>query len=226
MCAMNKSFITIDRFLFVPAKIHYYNVRILLQNRFFMKVLSKLYLLSFFIFSPYLYASLFSISEQEINHYLATRLSEKIALQDSVGVPALFQLDYHLQHLNTQIGRTAEKKVVVSGVLDGVLTTNGKKRKAQLELHLDTLPYLNPENGGIYLKQVRLLNWSIQPEKYQQKLQLFLPLVTDSIHHLLNNQPIYILDTTQTKELLIKRFGKAIVVEEGVLQLETTLFQN
>ncbi|MEN2837976.1 hypothetical protein EFIBHEMM_02183 [Mannheimia haemolytica] len=55
-------------------------------------------------------ANLLTISEQEINDYLATKLAEKIPLKDKVGIPKLFELDYRLHSLTSQIGRTEEKK--------------------------------------------------------------------------------------------------------------------
>ncbi|MDE3967364.1 DUF1439 domain-containing protein, partial [Glaesserella parasuis] len=72
-------------------------------------------------------ASPLSISEQEINQYLATRLAEKVPLQDSLGVPRLFQLDYKLSDLYTKVGQTDEKVVDISGIIDSLLQIKGKE---------------------------------------------------------------------------------------------------
>lgn len=188
-----------------------------------MKVLSTFTLISLFAGSTY--ASPFSISEREINHYLQNRLAEKVPLQDSVGIPALFQLDYHLHNLTTQIGQTAEKRVEVSGIIDGLLTAKGKKHNARIVLNMDTVPYYDSEKGALFLKDVRLLNWTATPEKYQEKLQMFLPLIADGLSGVLNRTAVYTLDEQKTKEALVKKFGKAIVVEKGELRLETSLFE-
>ena len=169
-------------------------------------------------------ANLLSISEKEINDYLRTQLAAKIPLADSVGIPGLMQLDYQLHDLVTQIGQTSEKKVEIQGVVDGLLIARGKKHEAKIKLNLDTIPYFDPEKGAIYLKDVRLLSWEVSPEKYQETVQFFLPMLFDGLTNLLNRSPVYTLDETKTKEMLVKKFGKAIIVEKGMLRLETSLF--
>ena len=169
-------------------------------------------------------ANLLSISEKEINDYLRTQLAEKIPLADSVGIPGLMQLDYQLHDLATQIGQTNEKKVEIQGIVDGLLIARGKKHEAKIKLNLDTTPYFDPEKGAVYLKDVRLLSWEVSPEKYQETVQFFLPMLFDGLTNLLNRSPVYTLDETKTKEMLVKKFGKAIIVEKGMLRLETSLF--
>ncbi|MBS6008553.1 MAG: DUF1439 domain-containing protein [Haemophilus parahaemolyticus] len=169
-------------------------------------------------------ANLLSISEKEINDYLRTQLAAKIPLADSVGIPGLMQLDYQLHDLVTQIGQTSEKKVKIQGVVDGLLIARGKKHEAKIKLNLDTTPYFDSEKGTIYLKDVRLLSWEVSPEKYQETVQFFLPMLFDGLTNLLNRSPVYTLDETKTKEMLVKKFGKAIIVEKGMLRLETSLF--
>lgn len=169
-------------------------------------------------------ANLLSISEKEINDYLRTQLAEKIPLADSVGIPGLMQLDYQLHDLVTQIGQTNEKKVEIQGIVDSLLIARGKKHEAKIKINLDTIPYFDPEKGAVYLKDVRLLSWEVSPEKYQETVQFFLPMLFDGLTNLLNRSPVYTLDETKTKEMLVKKFGKAIIVEKGMLRLETSLF--
>lgn len=169
-------------------------------------------------------ADLLSISEQQINDYLHTRLAEKVPLQDKVGIPALFELDYHLHDLATRIGQTDEKKVEIQGVVDGILTAKGKKYDAQIKLNLDTTPYYDAEKGALFLRDVRLLSWTATPDKYQDKLQMFMPVLMDGLTDILNSTPVYTLDESKAKEALVKKFGKAIIVEKGQLRLETSMF--
>lgn len=187
-----------------------------------MKVLSALTLISLFVGS--VYASPFSISEREINHYLQNHLAEKVPLQDTVGIPPLFQLDYRLHNLTTKIGQTPEKRVEVSGIIDGLLTAKGKKYNARIALNMDTVPYYDSEKGALFLKDIRLLNWTATPEKYQNELHIFLPLLVEGLAGVLNQTAVYTLDEQKSKEALVKKFGKAIVVEKGEIRLETSLF--
>lgn len=169
-------------------------------------------------------AGLLSVSEQQINQYLQTRLAEKIPLQDSVGIPMLFQLDYNIQNLATKIGQTEAKKVEITGDIGGVLRVRGKTFDANITLNLDTVPYYDPEKGAIFLKEVQLKSWQVSPAKYQNELQMILPLLADGMAGVLNRMPVYTLDENKMKEALVKKFGKAIIVEKGELRLETTIF--
>lgn len=191
-----------------------------------MKTLvNRLFIISTFLLtSVQSYANFIDISEQQINQYLATKLTEKFRMQDQIGMPGLFQLNYHLHNLTTQIGRTDANKVSLSGIIDGVLLLKGKSYDAQLNLNIDTTPYYDTKTGKLYLKDIRLLNYSASPEKYQDKLQAFLPLLVDGLSKMLNNTPIYTLDENKTQEALLKKFGKAIVIEQGKLSLQTALF--
>lgn len=190
-----------------------------------MKLLHKLTAVSLTVgFASMVFASPLSISEQEINHYVHNHLAEKVPLQNNVGVPGLFELDYNLHDLITRIGRTDEKKVEIQGIVDGILTAKGKKHNAQVKLNLDTKPYYDAEKGALFLQDVRLLSWSATPEKYQEKLAMFMPVLMNGLTEVLNSTPVYTLDETKSKEALVKKFGKAIIVEKGELRLETSVF--
>lgn len=191
-----------------------------------MKFISKIIAVFIIIIGIATFASanLLSISEKEINDYLHNKLAQKVPLEDSVGIPGLMQLDYQLHDLATKIGQTSEKKVEIQGIVEGVLTARGKKHEAKIKLNLDTTPYFDSEKGEVYLKDVRLLSWEVDPQKYQETVQFFLPMLADGLANVLNNSPVYTLDENKTKEALVKKFGKAIIVEKGNLRLETSVF--
>lgn len=189
-----------------------------------MKFLQKCaFLLVPFTFSV-AQANPLSISEQEINHYLSTRLAEKVPLKDSIGIPHLFQLDYNLRDIVTKIGQTEEKRVEVAGVVDGLLKLKGKRYDVTLTLNLDTIPYYHSEKGAVFLKDIRLKQWSISPEKYQNELQPFISPLAQGLASILDSNPVYTLDESKVKEALVKKFGKQIVVEKGAIRLETSVF--
>lgn len=189
-----------------------------------MKFVRKMGLFLLPLISTVANAGLLSITENEINQYLSTRLAEKMPLQDSVGFPPLFQLDYHLHNLSTKIGQTEENRVEVNGIVDGILKLKGKKYDVKVQLNLDTLPYYDAEKGALFLKDVRLNNWAISPEKYQDQLTPFISPLASGLASILDRYPVYTLDENQTKEALVKKFGKKIVVEKGVIRLETSIF--
>ena len=109
--------------------------------------------------SPNISASPFSITESQINQYL----QEKGTIADKFGLPGLFFLDYQVRNLSTKIGQTNDKRVEMSGTLEGLFQFGNKKLPGKLNLTFDTIPYYNPEKGAVYLKAMRILHWSGEP---------------------------------------------------------------
>ncbi|QGM80835.1 DUF1439 domain-containing protein [Otariodibacter oris] len=187
-----------------------------------MKKLSQ-YLLFTFFFITTCHANI-NITEEEINSYLGNELDKKVTLKDSVGIHRIFELDYDLHDLSTQIGRTSDKNVEVSGTVDGLLKIKRKQYPVKIDLNIATMPYYDPNKGELFLKDINLKNWKISPDKYQDDLQYFMPFIIDGLSSILNSTPVYTLDESRAKELLIKKFAEKIVVTDGALQLETSIF--
>ena len=168
--------------------------------------------------SPNISASPFSITESQINQYL----QEKGAIADKFGLPGLFFLDYQVRNLSTKIGQTNDKRVEMSGTLEGLFQFGNKKLPGKLNLTFDTIPYYNPEEGAIYLKKMRILRWSGEPQQYMQTI---MPFLNENVAKLLENIPVYTLDKNNMRDVLIKKFAKEIRIEKGRLSLETSMFQ-
>lgn len=164
-------------------------------------------------------ASAFNVSEDQINQYL----SEKGVIQDKFNFPGLFSLDYQLKDLKTQIGRTHEKRVEMSGIAEGLFKLGGKQFPAKLNLTFDTIPYYDAEKGAIYLRNLRILRWSGEPNEYMDQLQTAIPFLSQSIAALLSSVPVYTLDDSNMREMLIKKFAKGLKIEPGILELETNV---
>lgn len=166
------------------------------------------------------HASPFSISENQINQYL----TEKGTFEDQLSFPGLFSLNYQLKDLNTQIGRTDEKRVQISGIAEGLFKLGGKQFPAKLDLTFDTVPYYDAEKGAVYLRDLRILRWSGEPNEYMEQLQLAMPFLSKSIAALLSTIPVYTLDDSNMRNVLIKKFAKGIKIEPGSLALEAGVF--
>ncbi|MBF0751010.1 MULTISPECIES: DUF1439 domain-containing protein [Pasteurellaceae] len=164
-------------------------------------------------------ASPFKISEDQVNQYLA----EKSSIADKFSFPGLFSLDYQLKDLTTKIGRDIEKRVEINGTAEGLFKLGNKQFPAKLNLTFDTIPYYEPEKGAVYLRNLRILRWSGEPNEYMEQLQIAMPFLSESISALLSSIPIYTLDETNIRDVLIKKFAKGIKIEPGVLELETNI---
>ncbi|VTX68483.1 DUF1439 domain-containing protein [Haemophilus haemolyticus] len=170
--------------------------------------------------SPNISASPFSITESQINQYL----QEKGTIADKFGLPGLFFLDYQVRNLSTKIGQANDKRVEMSGTLEGLFQFGNKKLPGKLNLTFDTIPYYNPEEGALYLKEMRILHWSGEPQQYIQKMQTIMPFLNENIARLLESIPVYTLDKNNMRDALIKKFAKKILIEQGKLTLDTGIF--
>ncbi len=168
--------------------------------------------------SPNISASPFSITESQINQYL----QEKGAIADKFGLPGLFFLDYQVRNLSTKIGQTNDKRVEMTGTLEGLFQFGNKKLPGKLNMTFDTIPYYNPEEGAVYLKKMRILRWSGEPQQYMQTI---MPFLNENVAKLLEHIPVYTLDKNNMRDVLIKKFAKEIRIEKGQLSLETSMFQ-
>ncbi|HBO37096.1 MAG TPA: DUF1439 domain-containing protein [Pasteurellaceae bacterium] len=165
-------------------------------------------------------ASTFSVNEQQVNQYLAKQKT----ISNNLGFPGLFNLDYNLQDITAKIGQNDPNRVELSGIIDSHFKLPNDQFPAKLNLTVDTIPYYDPKKGAIYLKDLRILHLSGLPSQYQTQIQSAMPLLADSISALIGSMPIYTLDETDARQLMIKQFAKGIKVEKGKLSLETTLF--
>lgn len=72
------------------------------------------------------------------------------------------------------------------------------------------------EKGALFLKNVRLKNWNATPEKYQNELQVFLPIIADGLTNILNSHPVYTLDERKTKESLVKNLENILLLKKDI----------
>lgn len=185
-----------------------------------MKKIKLLFLTltSILAISPNISASPFSITESQINLYL----QEKGAIADKFGLPGLFFLDYQVRNLSTKIGQTNDKRVEMNGTLEGLFQFGNKKLPGKLNMTFDTIPYYNLEEGAVYLKKMRILRCSGEPQQYMQTI---MPFLNENVAKLLEHIPVYTLDKNNMRDVLIKKFAKEIRIEKGQLSLETSMFQ-
>ncbi|SSY92812.1 Uncharacterized lipoprotein yceB precursor [Aggregatibacter aphrophilus] len=71
------------------------------------------------------------------------------------------------------------------------------------------MPYYDPQKGAIYLRDIRILNWSGSPQQYMDQVQSLVPLLTTSVANYLSSTPIYTLDERNSRDAMIKKSPKA-----------------
>ncbi|ATZ94335.1 MULTISPECIES: lipoprotein [Dickeya] len=161
----------------------------------------------------------YSLSEQEINQYL----QQHNDYQKQLGVPGVVDAQITLTELTSQIGRAEPGKVTLSGNAKVDISSLLGKQQADMKLTLKAQPVFNKDEGAIYLKDMELVDYSVQPEKLQTVLQTLTPYLNQSLKSYFDQKPAYVLNPERNnKEALAKKLAKGIEVKPGQLVIMLT----
>ncbi|ADM98323.1 lipoprotein [Dickeya dadantii] len=161
----------------------------------------------------------YSLSEQEINQYL----QQHNDYQKQLGVPGVVDAHITLTELTSQIGRAEPGKVTLSGTAKVDISSLLGKQQADMKLTLKAQPVFNKDEGAIYLKDMELVDYSVQPEKLQTVLQTLTPYLNQSLKSYFDQKPAYVLNPEHSnKEALAKKLAKGIEVKPGQLVIMLT----
>ncbi|GAB7270551.1 MULTISPECIES: lipoprotein [Dickeya] len=161
----------------------------------------------------------YSLSEQEINQYL----QQHNDYQKQLGVPGVVDAHITLTDLASQIGRTEPGKVTLSGNAKVDISSLLGKQQADVKLTLKAQPVFNKDEGAIYLKDMELVDYSVQPEKLQTVMQTLTPYLNQSLKSYFDQKPAYVLNPEHSnKEALAKKLAKGIEVKPGQLVIMLT----
>ncbi|MGM3160555.1 lipoprotein [Dickeya undicola] len=161
----------------------------------------------------------YSLSEQEINQYL----QQHNDYQKQLGVPGVLDAQITLTELTSQIGRAEPGKVTLSGNAKVDISSLLGKQQADMKLTLKAQPVFNKDQGAIYLKDMELVDYSVQPEKLQTVLQTLTPYLNQSLKSYFDQKPAYVLNPEHSnKEALAKKLAKGIEVKPGQLVIMLT----
>ncbi|WP_192456726.1 lipoprotein [Musicola keenii] len=161
----------------------------------------------------------YSLSEQEINQYL----QQHNDYQKQLGVPGVIDANIVLTELNSQIGRTEPGKVTLSGNAKVNIASLLGNQTADMKLTLKAQPVFNKEQGAIYLKDLELVSYQVEPEKLQSLLQTLTPYLNQSLKNYFDQKPAYVLNPEHSnKEALAKKLAKGIDVKPGQLVILLT----
>ncbi|NKI74082.1 lipoprotein [Dickeya sp. CFBP 2040] len=161
----------------------------------------------------------YSLSEQQINQYL----QQHNDYQKQLGVPGVVDAQITLTELSSQIGRAEPGKVTLSGNAKVDISSLLGKQQADMKLTLKAQPIFSKDEGAIYLKDMELVNYSVQPEKLQTVLQTLAPYLNQSLKSYFDQKPAYVLNPEHSsKEALAKKLAKGIEVKPGQLVIMLT----
>ncbi|WON78459.1 lipoprotein [Serratia sp. UGAL515B_01] len=161
----------------------------------------------------------YTISEQEVNDYLQKHNNYK----KQIGVQGLVDANIVLTQLQSQIGRTEPGKVTLSGNAKVSITSILGPQDAELQLTLKAQPIYDPEKGAIFLKEMELIDYKVQPEKMDTVMKALTPYLNQSLKAYFDLQPAFVLEPERSKtEALARKLAKGLEVKPGQLVIPFT----
>ncbi|MEH0834176.1 lipoprotein [Pectobacterium cacticida] len=153
-----------------------------------------------------------TLSEQEVNEYLQKHND----YQKQLGVPGVVDAHIVLSDLSSQIGRAEPGKVTLTGKANVDISSLLGNQTAQMTLTLKAQPVFDHSQGAIYLKEMELVDYHVQPEKMQAVMKTLSPYLNQSLKSYFDQKPAYVLDAEKSMaQSLVKKVAKGIDVKPG-----------
>ncbi|MCL2900031.1 lipoprotein [Brenneria tiliae] len=154
----------------------------------------------------------YTLNEQEINQYLQKHND----YQKQLGMPGVVDANIVLTDLVSQIGRAEPGKITLSGNAKVDIASLLGNQTADMKLTLKAQPVFDKAQGAIYLKEMELVDYSVQPEKMQTIIKTLSPYLNQSLKSYFEQKPAYILNAdNSTTEALAKKMAKGIEIKPG-----------
>lgn len=182
----------------------------------YRRLIKQLFILLFML-PLFAKATNIEISEAQINQYLAN----KLGFNDQFSLPGIINIHYKVDQMQAVVGNNDSNKIELDGIVSANIRYNNNQFDSRVNLVFDVEPEYNAQQGSVYLKNLRVLRWSSEPQKYADQMQLIMPMLSNTTQALLNRFPVYTLDSNDPTQSMIKSMVKRLVVTKGKIRLET-----
>jgi hypothetical protein len=161
----------------------------------------------------------YSVSEQEINQALQKRND----FAKDIGLPGVAQAHIVLNNLVSAIGREEPNKITLTGDANLDMNSLFGSQKATMKLKMKALPVFDKDKGAIYLREMEVVDATVEPKKMQTVLQTLMPYLNQSLSNYFDQRPAYVLREDSSKgEALAKKYAKGIEVKPGEIVIPLT----
>ncbi|WP_028109645.1 DUF1439 domain-containing protein [Ferrimonas futtsuensis] len=159
-------------------------------------------------------ATSYTLNEREVEGYL----QEKLTIEERHSpIPAL-DTEINLNRIDVEIGRHDQQQIRVTTLSEFVIRTPLLPLRASLTATLAATPWYRPEDRGIYLKDLTLVEVKAYPDDLTLPLERLGKESLAAVKLFLANQPIYTLDESDWAQDLLGRFGREITIEPGIIR--------
>ncbi|WP_417350096.1 DUF1439 domain-containing protein [Ferrimonas sp.] len=159
-------------------------------------------------------ATSYTLNEKEVEGYL----QDKLTIEERHSPIPVLDTEVNLNRIDVEIGRHNQGQVRVTTLSEFVIRTPLLPLRASLTATLAATPWYRPEDRGIYLRDLTLVEVKADPDDLTLPLERLGKESLAAVKLFLASQPIYTLDEGDWAQDILGRFGREITIEPGIIR--------
>ncbi|WP_298774465.1 DUF1439 domain-containing protein [uncultured Shewanella sp.] len=157
--------------------------------------------------------SQYSVTESELTSYLSKEITyDKKQGNDLLG------MEMRITDIQVKLGEKPDT-MSVSATTHVTINNPLKPFDAKLYAKFEAKPWYDIEKHSVYLHQLKLVELKTDNKKIEKIIQPLSPQLMNYLTEFLSTQPVYVLDTNDTKQAIIAKMTKRIEVKPGKISL-------
>lgn len=157
----------------------------------------------------------YALTDTELESNLQSKLSSLSRQTDIAGIPVNLSID----NVGIQIGPEGREVVKLASIATAGVNVFGFEYPASVRLELEAQPVYDHQQKAIYLRQVTLLDSSVEAGGYKGNLAPVSEQFNQLLNEYLLRNPVYKLDTSNKLINVLSQLPLELVVEPGALRI-------
>lgn len=159
--------------------------------------------------------SVYSFTNSEVEGLLAKQLPK---MSDKVSVMGL-PLKLDVNDISVNIGPDNSDVVVLGADTSAQIKAFALKYPIRLKLQIQGRPYYDSKEKAVFLKDVKLLDSTLNAGKFKGNLGSLDQQAMEVINSFLSKNPVYRLNTSDPKVMLLSKLPLDMKISQGVIKL-------
>ncbi|SEA68389.1 DUF1439 domain-containing protein [Alkalimonas amylolytica] len=153
----------------------------------------------------------YSVTEQQLQQLMLRQLDQLTQQTRLAGMPVALAVE----DMQVRIGPDNSDVVRLGTKASAVFSAFGLHYPASLQLQIEASPYYDGEQNAVFLRNLRLLDSSIDAAGYRGNLAPLSTEVLQLVNAWLQDQPVYRLDENDPTQRLLMQMPLNMAVQQG-----------
>ena len=157
----------------------------------------------------------YSLDEPELTELMRQQLVQLQHKATLAGIPVTLTV----KDLALQIGPDGSDTVRLGAAASAVVSAMGVRYPANLKLALEAAPYYDGEQKALYLRNLKILDSTIDGGGYRGNLAPLAGTLTKALNGVLAKEPVYRLNGDDATQRMLMGMPLSLSVEQGRIRL-------